>query len=722
MLSALRWEAETTEIGRQPAPPEPARGVDVGYRIGIDVGGTFTDLVYVDPTDAIKVVKAPTTPENQAEGVLSALRTMALDERRDLRELLGETDLIVHGTTVSTNTMLEFNGALTGLIATRGFRDDIEIRRGYKERIFDPRHPAPVPIAHRRHRLTVNERIDREGGVVTPLDEAEVVRVVRKLREAGVESIGVCLFFGFINPQHERQIGALIRREHPDAFVSLSHAVLPEIREFERVSTTLVNAYTGPKLVRYLESLERELGQAGFRGDFFVMLSNGGIMTADYAGTHAVFNLLSGPAGGVVACCQLVGELCEEPDMITLDMGGTSCDVSLIRSGKPTISTDHWVSRYRVAVPMLDIHTIGAGGGSIAWVDSGGALHVGPRSAGAAPGPACYGRGGVEPTLADAHLALGFLDPEAFLGGRMKLDPAAAMAAIEAKVARPLNLDPIRAASGIFRIANNNMCNAIRVVSVHRGYDPRDFVLVAFGGNGALHAGIQAQEMGIRKVIVPRIATAFSARGLLNSNLVISKIRTYRAHSDDYDLDRMNLLLRSMREETERDLPASNRRNPAFTGDVIHSYQMDMHYKGETHEITVPIPSDHGRIGAEHLEGAVKAFHSAHEALHTFANPADRVHFMNLRLELSLPLRRPPTPALASSDEDPSQALRTRRSVLFDPEAGFTETPIYDGSRARCGNVFGGPCIIEEPATTVVVWPNQLARLTEGDHYELELE
>jgi N-methylhydantoinase A len=668
------------------------------------------------------VVKTPTTPENQAEGVVSALGTMALDERKELRELLGETDLIIHGTTVSTNTMLEFNGALTGLIATRGFRDDIEIRRGHKERIFDPRHPAPVPIARRRHRLTVNERIDREGNVVVPLDEKQVVEVVRKLRDAGVESIGVCLFFGFLNPQHERQVGAIIRREHPKAFVSLSHEVLPEIREFERVSTTLVNAYTGPRLMLYLESLERELGQAGFRGDFFVMLSNGGIMTADYAGTHAVFNLFSGPAGGVVACCQLVGEQRGEPDMITLDMGGTSCDVSLIREGKPTVSTDHWVSRYRVAVPMLDIHTIGAGGGSIAWLDSGGALHVGPRSAGAAPGPVCYGRGGVEPTLTDAHLVLGFLDPQAFLGGRMKLDPAAAMTAIEDKVARPLRLDPIRAASGIFRIANNNMCNGIRAVSVHRGYDPRDFVLVAFGGNGALHAGIQAREMGIRKVVVPRIATAFSARGLLNSNLVISKIRTFRAHSDDYDLDRMNSLFRSMREETERDLPASNRRNPAFTGDVIHDYQMDMHYKGETHEITVAVPSDHGRVEAEHVEEAIKAFHTAHEALHTFANPGDRVHFMNLRLELVLPLRRPLTPALSSSGRDPSHALRTRRSVLFDPEAGFIETPIYDGSRARCGNAFSGPCIIEEPATTVAVWPNQVARLTQGDHYEIELQ
>ncbi len=693
----------------------------MGYKIGIDVGGTFTDLVYTDGAGSIQVVKTPTTPENQAVGALAGIEKIAAREGMTARDLLLKTDLIIHGTTVATNTMLEFNGARTGLIATSGFRDDIEIRRGFRERIFNPRYPAPVPIARRRHRLAVNERIDREGKVLVPLDDAEAARAVRKLKEAGVESIGVCLFFGFLNPAHEKKIAEIIKREHPGAFVSLSHEVLPQIREFERVSTTLVTAYTSPKLKRYLESLEEQFKTSGFESELFVMLSNGGIMNAAYAGNYSVYSLFSGPAGGVVACTQLIGELCGEPSLITVDMGGTSYDVALVRNGRPSVSTNYWVSRYRVAVPMLDIHTIGAGGGSIAWVDSGGALAVGPQSAGAVPGPACYARGGKEPTVTDANLLLGFLDPENFLGGEMKLDRKAAENAINEKIARPLDVDTIQAASGIFRIVNNNMANGIRVVSVQRGYDPRDFVLVAFGGNGALHAGMQARELGIRKVIVPRIATAFSARGLLSSNIAVNKMRTYIARSDDYDLGRINSLFAEMREDVEKDLPASRRKRSDFMGATKDNCYVDMHYKGETHEITVPLARSNGSVAAENIAEAVQAFHSAHESLHTFSNPGDPVHFMNLRLEVVIQTSKPPARRLKFSGEDASAALRGKRDVYFDDEDGFVRTPIFDGLRIQCGNIVRGPCVIEEPATTIVVYARQVARLTESDNYEISL-
>ncbi|MBI5115978.1 hydantoinase/oxoprolinase family protein [Candidatus Poribacteria bacterium] len=693
----------------------------MGYKIGIDVGGTFTDLVYTDGADSIGVVKTPTTPENQAIGVIAGIGKIAAREGMTARELLIKTDLIIHGTTVATNTMLEFNGAKTGLITTKGFRDDIEIRRGYKENIFNPRLPGPVPIARRRHRLTVNERIDREGKVLVPLDEAEAVQAARKLKEAGVESIGVCLFFGFLNSAHEKKMAEIIRREYPEAHVSLSHEVLPQIREFERVSTTLVNAYTSPKLKRYLESLERELKGFGFEREFFVMLSNGGIMNAAYAGDFSVYSLFSGPAGGVVACSQLIGDLCNEPNLITVDMGGTSYDISLIRNGKPTVTTNYWVSRYRVAAPMLDIHTIGAGGGSIAWVDAGGALHVGPQSAGAVPGPACYGKGGREPTVTDANVLLGFLDPDNFLGGEMKLDRNAAENAINEKVARPLGLDLVQAASGVFRIVNNSMANGIRVVSVQRGYDPRDFVLVAFGGNGALHAGMQARELGIRKVIVPGIATAFSARGLLSSNIVIDKMRTYIGRSSDYSLDKMNFLLSEMRKEIENNLPAARRTRSGFMGKALNNYFVDMHYKGETHEITVPLKSSGGDVAAEDIARAVQAFHSAHESLHTFSNPDEPVYFMNLRLEAIIQTSKPPVQKLESSGGDASAALRGERSVYFEDAGGFVKTPIYDGASIRCGNVVRGPCVIEEPATTIVVYPSQIAHLTEFDNYEITI-
>jgi N-methylhydantoinase A len=692
----------------------------VGYKIGIDVGGTFTDLVVVTGTGSVQVVKTPTTPENQAKGVLAGLEKAARREGTSLGEFLKATDLIIHGTTVATNTMLEFNGARTGLITTRGFRDDIEIRRGYKERIFDPRYPKPVPIALRRHRLTVDERIDREGKVIKPLDEAEVTRVVRKLKEAGVESIGVCLFFGFLNPVHEKEVARIVEREFPDAFLSLSHEVLPQIREFERVSTTLVNAYTSPKLKRYLQDLESELASLGFSREFFVMLSNGGIMNADYAGKYAVYSLLSGPAGGVVACSQLIGQRDGEPDIITVDMGGTSYDVALIRGGKPTITTERWVSRYRAAVPMLDIHTIGAGGGSIAWVDSGGALQVGPQSAGADPGPACYGRGGRAPTVTDANLLLGFLDPDTFLGGEMKLDRDAAQRAVEENLARPLGLDTTRAAHGVFRIVNNNMSNGIRVVSVQRGFDPRDFVLVAFGGNGAIHAGVQARELGIRKVIVPRLATAFSARGMLHSNIVITKMRTCMMRSDEADLEAMNALFGSMCEEVEQDLPTSDREASGLTNALSFHYAVDMHYKGETHEITVPMGSEgRGVVTDGDLARAVHAFHDAHESLHTFSNREDPAYLMNLRVEAVIEVYEPPLERLPFAGEDPSAALRTRREVYFEEGGEYCDTPIYEGSRVGCGNLLQGPCVIEEPAATIVVYPGQTARLTEFDHYEM---
>jgi N-methylhydantoinase A len=693
----------------------------MGYKIGIDVGGTFTDLVYTTDDSVIHVLKTPTTTGDEALGVLAGIERIAAHETRDLRKLLSETDLIIHGTTIATNTMLEFNGAKTGLIATKGFRDDIEIRRGYKEHIFNPQFPPPVPIAQRRNRLTVSERIDREGNVLTPLDESEVKQIAARFSAAGIESIAVCLYFGFLNPVHEKQIGAILEKECPTVPVSLAHEILPQIHEFERVSTTLVNAYTCPRLKRYLASLEGRLRELGFKREFFIMLSGGGIMTAAYAGRYAVHSLLSGPAGGVVACAQLVGEVLGEPNLINVDMGGTSYDVSLIKDNKPSVTTDYWFSRYRVAVPMLDIHTIGAGGGSIAWIDKGGALQVGPQSAGAVPGPACYGRGGIEPTVTDANLVLGYLDPEYFLGGEMPLDRQASERAVQEKVAEPLGLSTVDAAMGIFRIVNNNMANGIRFVSVQRGHDPRDFTLVAFGGNGAVHAGVQARELGIRKVIVPRIATAFSARGMLSSNIVLSKSKTYIATSDSYDLQVINDHLASMRNEVESDFPASHRTSQALTGEVTYRCAMDMHYKGETHEITVPLPCGDSRVSDKDVRQAVEAFHAAHEQLHTFAHPSEKAYFMNLRLETVIHTNKPPLNPLDIHGTDSSHAVKARRPVYFPEISGPIDTPIYEGERVLCGNIMDGPCIIEEPGTTIVVYPGMQAHLTGMGNYELHI-
>jgi N-methylhydantoinase A len=689
----------------------------MGYRIAIDVGGTFTDLVYLKDGDEIQIVKTPTTA-NQEIGVKNGLDRIADAESISTQDLLKQTEIIIHGTTVATNTMLEFTGSKTGLITTRGFRDDIEIRRGYKERIFNPAFPPPVPIARRRNRLTVDERIDRHGEIIKDLNISEVEDAVRKLKDSAVESIGVCLYFGFLNPVHENRISDVIKRIYPEAFISLSHEVLPQIREFERVSTTLVNAYTGPKLSRYLSRLESEFIQLGFNSRFFVMLSNGGMMNSDYAGKFAVSSLLSGPAGGVVACLQMLAEPGTEPNIITMDMGGTSNDVSLIKNKKPTITTDYWYSRYRVAVPMLDIHTIGAGGGSIAWIDNGGALHVGPQSAGATPGPACYGKGGIRPTVTDANLFLGFLDPDYFLGGEMKLDSEASRNPIKTHVADPLNISPLEAANGIFKIVNNNMTNGIRVVSVQKGMDPRDFTLVAFGGNGAVHAGRQAAELGIKKVIVPRLATALSAWGMLRSNIVVNQLRTYIASSDKYDLSYINSLFDDMKKGANKAFSKDKTISPG-SADVTYNFYVDMHYKGETHEITVSLPATGGEVTAGDIQKAIAFFHQEHEKLHTFSNPEAVLFFMNFKLEMIVHTPKPILDPLPLSEAGASHAIKNRRPVYFEEKNDFIDTVIYNGPQVNCGNIMHGPCVIEEPATTIVVYPKQSARLMPQDYYEI---
>ena len=440
------------------------------YSLGIDVGGTFTDLVCADSNGKTITEKLLTTPQNQAMGVLEGIRRLSSAFEKNEVEFLKEVSVIIHGTTVATNTMLEYKGAKTGLITSSGFRDTIEIRRNYKEAAFDIHLKAPHQIVPRRRRFGVTERIDYSGNIVKPLNEGEVREVVSKLAEDGVDSIAVCFLFSFLNPTHELRTRELIRDQLPDVQIALSSEVLPQVREFERLSTTLVDAYVTPGLSRYLSSLDNQLRERGFLGEVFIMQGNGGVVSLDIAKTQGIHALLSGPASGVVAGAQL-GGVSGFDNVITIDMGGTSFDVCLVQNGMPKTGTDQWMSRYRVAVPFIDIHTIGAGGGSIAWVDEGNALRVGPQSSGARPGPACYGFGGQSPTVTDADLVLGYIDPASFLGGEMHLDPSKAKEAISTNVAGPLNISVTEAAAGIFRIVNNGMSNSVRQVSLAKGYD-----------------------------------------------------------------------------------------------------------------------------------------------------------------------------------------------------------------------------------------------------------
>ena len=686
----------------------------MGYRIGIDVGGTFTDFVAVNTDQQMYSGKTPTIAADEAASVFGGLEQIAAHFGVSLRTLLAETDPIILGTTVVTNTMLEFAGANIGLITTKGFRDVIELRRGYKESLFDIRLPPPHPIVERGKRLGVTERIDASGRIVTPLDETEVHTALEHLRGVGVEAIAVCLLFSFVNPVHERRVRDIIHEIDPDLFVSLSSDVLPQVREFERVSTTVVNAYTSPKLRAYLEQLSARLEARGFRGGLFLMQSNGGMMDIGFAREHGVDAVLSGPSGGVVAATFL-GEQSGYKNIITADMGGTSYDVCLIKDSTPEVGVDNWISRYRVAVPLIDIHTIGAGGGSIAWLDDAGALRVGPRSAGAQPGPACYDRGGTEPTVTDADLVLGYLDAGSFLDGHMALDRHAAHRAIQQHIAEPMNISVEEAASGIFDIANNSMINAIRYVSVARGRDPRDFALLAFGGAGPVHAGTQVRDLGIRTILVPKNASVLSALGNLIANFKVSKVQSFIAKSDRVDLEELNGVLARLHQEAEVLLGDRSR-----IREVLVRRFLDIRYEGQVQEVIVPIQARTRRLSEVSLAQTLEEFHELHEQIYKFQRPEQSVEIVSVRLDMigvRAPLHFESHPF---EDEDAGHARKGRRPVYFEPH-GFVDTDIYDGERVRPGNLITGPAIIEEANTSVVLYPNQEAMLDQFLTYVIQV-
>ncbi|HZR84044.1 MAG TPA: hydantoinase/oxoprolinase family protein [Candidatus Binatia bacterium] len=684
-----------------------------GYRVGIDVGGTFTDLVLVRPDRSIHVDKTATTLHDQSEGVMNGLARLAAHERLALREFLAATERIVHGTTTADNTMIQMNGAVTGLLTSEGHRDEIELRRGYKENIWDPSYPPPPAICPRRRRIGVPERLDFEGNVVTPLDEEAVRAALRRLRLQGVESLAIVFLFSFVNPAHERRAREIAAEEIPGVDVSLSCEVMPQAPEFERTSTTLVNAYVAPKIKRYLRNLETRLREAGYARDLLLMQSNGGLMTASYVADKAVTVLGSGPAGGVVGACH-VTRATGARDFISVDMGGTSYDVCLVRGGKPEVTSSwNWHHRYLIGLPMVNVQSVGAGGGSIASVVEG-ALHVGPQSAGAQPGPICYGRGGTRATVTDANLVLGYLNPDYFYGGELKLDVESVVRAIDEQVRRPLGLATVEeAAYGIFRMVNANMANAIRRVSATRGVDPRELPLVAFGGNGAVHAGMQAAEIGCPEVLVPKTAPTFSALGLLLTDPVVIELRSYIAPADEADLERIAHLYAEMRDSALASLARGG-----FRGrEVRHQRVAYMCYPGQTFDMPVPVAGEDARFSRRDLERAIHDFHSLHEELHTYASRDQMPIVRGVGLSATAITTKPELPRTPSSRRDPRAALKGRRRAYF--EGRWVSTPVYDGVKLHARQTVVGPAIVEEPFTTLVVYPGQRATLDPMGNYHL---
>ncbi len=683
-----------------------------GYRIGIDVGGTFTDLVLVRPDRSLSLDKTSTTPEDQSIGVINGLERLARHEGISLPALLRATARIVHGTTTADNTIIQMNGACTALITSDGHRDEIELRRGFKESIWDPALPPPPPIAPRRQRYGVPERLDFEGRVLVPLDEDALRRALQRIRKQKVESLAVVLLFSFVDATHERRVREIAAEELPGVDISLSHEILPKAPEFERTSTTLVNAYVAPRIKRYLGNLEKELARNGYAHRLLMIQSTGGLMTAGWVAERPITVLGSGPAGGVMGAIHVAGAAGIK-DFISVDMGGTSYDVCLVRKGQAEIGSSwNWHHRYLVGLPMVAVQSAGAGGGSIAEV-IGGALQVGPASAGADPGPICYRRGGQKPTVTDANLVLGYLDPQTFYGGELKLDLAGATHAIDKSIREPLGMASVEdAAWAIYRIVNSNMSNAIRRVSALRGVDPRELPLVAFGGNGPVHAGVQAADLGIREVLIPRSAPAFSALGLLLTDPKVVEMRSIIARTDQVDLARVERLFGEMKRSALAAFETAGFRAREVRAKRI-AY---LCYPGQTFDMKIELDGD-GAFGQRALEALVGSFHHEHEVLHSYASRDQIPILRGVGIEATADVAKPELPRTPSSRRDSSSALSGERQAFFDGR--FMRTPIYDGSKLRARHEIKGPAIVQEPLTTIVVHPGHRLRLDPLGNFHL---
>jgi N-methylhydantoinase A len=667
------------------------------WRIGIDVGGTFTDLAAVDERGRVVIAKCASTPRDQSEGLVEGLGLLAAECGTDLHGLLARTERIVHGTTVATNSLLERKGARVGLLTTEGHRDIIEMREGLKDDRYNVRMPPPVPLVPRALRLGVRERVAFDGRVTIPLAVRSLDTALARLARAGVEAVAVCYLHAYRNARHEAATARAVARRLPKAYVSLSSVVLPQIKEYERIWTTVVNAYVGPALARYLGRLAARLRTHGYRGDVLIMQSHGGVAPIKESARLAAGAVLSGPAGGLAAG-RYTARLLDEGNLITFDMGGTSTDIALLQGGVPQLTGEKTVGIAKVALPSLDIHTLGAGGGSVAHVDAGGILHVGPESAGAAPGPACYGKGGTGATVTDANVVLGFLDPANFLGGRIGLDRRAAEVAVD-RIAARLGTDRLAAAEGISKVVNTNMAEGIKIVSVRRGVDPRKFAIVSFGGAAGLHITEVARLLEIRRVVVPNVAAVLSAWGMLATDLRYELVRSHVS-----EVSRLApAALRRIFAQMEAD---GRKRLGAFDGPVSVRRSVDMRYGEQIFEIQVSLDGvDLAR--ADLLEEVAARFHRRHEELYAYSAPGQEVVVVNVRVAVIGDL--PPLPAGQGVTErrEPPKAAR-RRVYLGD----WIDLPVFRLDELPAGWETKGPALLESATTTVLVREAERLRVT----------
>jgi N-methylhydantoinase A len=664
-------------------------------RVSVDIGGTFTDMVVTDADGNVSMFKSPSTPGQLSQGVMACLRKAAGERGTTLPQLLEQVESIIHGTTATTNALLTRTGAKTAIVTTEGFRDIIELRRGIRigHSPYNLKVPFPKPIVSRDRVVGVPERVRFDGRVITPLDEAAVEAACRRFAADGVEAVAVCFLFSYLSPAHERRAAEICRRMLPGVYVAASSDILPAAREFERFNTTVVAAYGGPVFASYIDRLDDDLRGFGFAGKLLLIQSNGGIEDKQAAKRNPVSTLLSGPAAGPAAGVFLGGAYAD--NIISVDMGGTSFEVALIRNGETLLTTETWLSEQRLAVKMVDVHSIGAGGGSIAWFDPLGLLRVGPQSAGSVPGPTCYGKGGREATVTDANVVLGYISPDYFLGGEITLDAAAAETAVARNVAERLGQDTAEAAYAIYDIVNEGMADALNERCTKRGFDPREFLLISAGGAGGLHAATIAEKAKVRRVMIPRFASTYCAFGMQLPDYSHDYVRSYATRTESLDAAKASRLFAEMEAEGRAALEAAG----VVADRMQFVRSVDMRYVGQFHEVDVPAPR--GELDGERVAELVAAFHAAHNARYNFSLPDRKSEILYLRVRAigaasKIKLR-------AAEPGSGRASLKGRRRAYFGRAHGWAEIDVHEGAAVRPGSIIPGPALVEDPTTTILI-------------------
>jgi len=668
------------------------------YRLGIDAGGTFTDFVLADKSGNIKIYKTPSTPDDPIKAIEDGLKIISEDLEINPSDIISQSDLCINGTTVGLNALIQHKGSPVGLICTEGHEDSIEIRLGHKEDgyRYDPDYPPAVMLSPRFLRKGIRERILSNGKVKISINEDDVREACKIFVDEGVNSIAISFIWSVLNPSHEIIAEKIVREMMPNAFITVGSRLYPQIREYTRTSTAVTNAYLSPTLKSYVSAINEYFISLGGENNVRYFQSNGGLATGEVMTDRSVYAINSGPASAPIAGLSIANPF-KYKNVITVDMGGTSFDITLTKGGSTNLNKNVDFLRYRIGVPMIHVETLGAGGGSIAWIDEMGLLQVGPQSAGANPGPACYSKGGEKPTVSDANLVLGYLNPDGLIGGKLPLNYENAFSSIEKNIAKPLGMEVEKAAYGIFTIVNSNMVNGIRRVTVERGYDPRDFVLVAGGGATGAHITALAKEMGIDTVIVSKLSSGLCAYGQIISDVKYNYMATIPTRLDS--IKAAEKINKTFKEIESKGIEHLNK--DGFEEKKINTYRsLEMRYVGQIHECTVNI--DFFEITEETLENIKEAFHNRHEELYTYSEKDSPVELVNIESTIYGRIDRPNYSELENKGQI-NDALKISRNLIFSEKGNVLKTPVYDGNKLSPGNLIDGPAVVEEDTTTLVI-------------------